>query len=311
MAQKNLHTAKQQKLDEFYTQIGDIERECSRYKDQFKDKVIFLNCDDPLESNFWRYFALNFTHLGLKKLIATHFERTKPSYKLELTGDMNEDGTVNDGDILKTPLKQNGDFRSPECVEILKSADIVVTNPPFSLFREYVEQLIKNDKKFLVIGPKNAITYKEISKLIKENKLWLGYGFLGGNAFFKTPYYSEFGNGVYNPKTGLVKFRNVVWFTNLDTPKRHEEITLFKKFTLNDYPKYDNYDAVEISRVANIPADYKGVMGVPITFLENYNPEQFEIVKFRKGDDGKDLTINGKSPYFRILIRNKKLKEAA
>ncbi len=311
MAQKNLHTAKQQKLDEFYTQIGDIERECSRYKDQFKDKVIFLNCDDPLESNFWRYFALNFTHLGLKKLIATHFERTKPSYKLELTGDMNEDGTVNDGDILKTPLKQNGDFRSPECVEILKSADIVVTNPPFSLFREYVEQLIKNDKKFLVIGPKNAITYKEIFKLIKENKLWLGYGFLGGNAFFKTPYYSEFGNGVYNPKTGLVKFRNVVWFTNLDTPKRHEEITLFKKFTLNDYPKYDNYDAVEISRVANIPADYKGVMGVPITFLENYNPEQFEIVKFRKGDDGKDLTINGKSPYFRILIRNKKLKEAA
>lgn len=305
MSQKNLHTAKQQKLDEFYTQIGDIERECSRYREQFKGKVIFLNCDDPVESNFWRYFALNFTRLGLKKLIATHFDREKSTYKLELTGDMNEDGHIDDADIVKTDLRQNGDFKSDECIEILKEADIVVTNPPFSLFREYVMQLMEYKKKFLIIGPKNAITYKEIFTLIKDNKLWLGYGFASGNAYFKTPHYKDFASGVYDEKTGLVKFRNVAWFTNLDTTKRHEELALFKKYMLDEYPKYDNYDAVEVSRIANIPTDYEGVMGVPITFLENYNPEQFEIVKFRKGDDDKDLTINGKSPYFRILIKRR------
>lgn len=305
MAQKNLHAAKQQKLDEFYTQINDIERECNQYRDQFRGKVVFLNCDDPAESHFFIYFAKNFTRLGLKKLIATHFERTKPSYKIELTGDMNDDGQIDESDRVETPLIQNGDFRSPECVEILKEADIIVTNPPFSLFRDYIAQLMEYDKKFLVIGPKNAITYKEIFTLIKQNKLWLGYGFKGGNAYFKTPYAKEFASGVYDEKTGLVKFRNVAWFTNLDTTKRHEEILLYATYDPEKYPKYDNYDAIEVSKIAHIPKDYYGAMGVPITFLENYNPDQFEIIKFRKGDDEKDLTINGKSPYFRILIRRR------
>lgn len=310
MAQKNLHIAKQQKLDEFYTQIGDIERECSPYREQFKGKVIFLNCDDPVGSNFWRYFALNFTRLELKKLIATHFDREKSTYKLELTGDMNEDGTVNDDDIVKTPLKQNGDFRSPECIEILKEADIVVTNPPFSLFREYVAQLMEYNKKFLIIGSKNAATYKEIFQLIKENKLWLGYGFAGGNAYFKTPHVKEFASGVYDEKTGLVKFRNISWFTNLDTSKRHEELTLFKQYNPSEYPKYDNYDAIEVSKVANIPVDYDDKMGVPITFLDNYNPDQFEIIGIdRYVEDnpnyGKRFTINGKEIYARILIKRK------
>ena len=290
MAQKNLHVAKQQKLDEFYTQIGDIERECSRYREQFKGKVIFLNCDDPVESNFWRYFALNFTRLGLKKLIATHFDREKSTYKLELTGDMNEDGTVNDDDIVKIPLKQNGDFRSPECIEILKEADIVVTNPPFSFFREYVAQLMEYDKRFLIVGPKNAITYIDIFNFIKENKIWLGYGFSGGNAFFKTPHFKEFAAGVYDAKTGLVKFRNVTWFTNLDTTKRHEELLLYKKYSPKEYPRYDNFDAIEVSKIANIPADYKHMMGVPITFLDSYNPSQFEIIgSFNAGPHGKEL----------------------
>ena len=177
---------------------------------------------------------------------------------------MNEDGTVNDSDIVKMPLKQNGDFRSLECIEILKEADIVVTNPPFSLFREYMAQLMEYNKKFLSIGSKNAVTYKEIFKLIKENKLWLGYGFASGNAYFKTPHAKEFASGVYDEKTGLVKFRNVSWFTNLDTAKRHEMIVLFKQYDPNEYPNYDNYDAIEVSRVANIPASYAGAMGVPI-----------------------------------------------
>jgi hypothetical protein len=311
MAQKNLHVAKQQKLDEFYTQIGDIERECAHYKDQFRGKVIFLNCDDPKESNFWRYFALNFTHLGLKKLVATHFEKTRPSYKLELTGDMDENGVINDDDIVQTPLKQNGDFRSPECIEILKEADIVITNPPFSLFREYVAQLIEYDKKFLIVGSKNSITYKEIFKWIKESKLWLGHGFAGGNAYFRTPHYMDYANGVYDPRTGLVKFRNVAWFTNLDFDARHEEVTLYKKYTHDEYPKYDNYDAIEVSKVANIPADYSGTMGVPITFLDRYNPEQFKIIgneydlEIEKGRG----YIEGKRMYSRIFIKNKKVKE--
>ena len=312
MAQKNLHTAKQQKLDEFYTQLKDIERECWRYKDQFRGKIVFLNCDDPVESNFWRHFALKFTEYGLKKLIATHFDREKSTYKLELTGDMNKDGTVNDKDIVKTPLKQNGDFRSPECVEILKEADIVVTNPPFSLFRDYVAQLMKYDKKFLIVGPKNAITYKEVFKFIKEDRLWLGYGFANGNAFFKTPHFKEFADGVYDEKTGLVKFRNVAWFTNLDTTKRHEEILLYKRYTSEEYPKYDNYDAVEVSRIANIPADYDGVMGVPITFLENYNPDQFQILGSNRGIDqdpngiyGRGSYLNGKETFKRLFIQKK------
>lgn len=312
MAQKNLHIAKQQKLDEFYTQIGDIERECSRYREQFRGQVIFLNCDDPVESNFWRHFALNFTRLGLKKLIATHFDREKSTYKLELTGDMNEDGTVNDDDIVKTPLKQNGDFRSDECIEILKEADIVVTNPPFSLFREYVAQLMKYDKKFLILGSQNAITYRETFSLIKDNKFWLGYD-NGGTKWFQVP-------DDYDIKTesrkkienGIKYFSmgNVVWFTNLDTTKRHEELVLYKKYNPAEYPKYDDYNAININRVSEMPADYSGLMGVPITFLDKYNPDQFEIIGIdRYVEDnpnyGKRFTINGKEIYARILIKRR------
>lgn len=303
MAQKNLHKAKQQKMDEFYTQHPDIEYECERYREQFKGKVVYLNCDDPEESEFWRYFANNFDFFGLKKLVATHYDANKKSYKLELYKDINNDGFIDGKDKIRTELVGDGDFRNKECIELLKQADIVVTNPPFSLFREYVAQLIEYDKKFLIIGSKNAITYKEIFGLIKENKMWLGYGFKSGNAYFRTPHFREFASGVYDEKTGLVKFRNVGWYTNLDVSKRHDELTLYRRYISEEYPKYDNYDAIEVSKVAAIPVDYKGVMGVPITFLDSYNPDQFEIIKFRKGDDEKDLTINGKSPYFRILIR--------
>lgn len=303
MSQKNLHTAKQQKLDEFYTQIGDIERECSRYREQFKGKVIFLNCDDPVESNFWRYFALNFTRLGLKKLIATHFDREKSTYKLELTGDMNEDGTVNDSDIVKTPLKQNGDFRSPECIEILKEADIIVTNPPFSLFREYITQLMDYNKQFLILGNKNAITYKEVFHYIKEDRLRIGYRNINSDIWFILPDDAEKWEKTVDGK----KMKHVMacWYTNLDVAKHHEIMPLYKKYIPEEYPKYDNYDAINVNAVADIPADYEGVIGVPITYLDKHNPEQFKIVKFRKGDDGKDLTINGKSPYFRILIKRR------
>lgn len=309
----NLRRANKEKNDEFYTQLADIERELAHYKDHFKDKVIFCNCDDPEESNFFRYFALNFEKLGLKKVITTHFEKTKPSYKLELEHDLNDDGKINELDKFKTPLTQNGDFRSPESIEILKSCDIVVTNPPFSLFREYVAQLVEYDKKFVIIGSLNAITYKEIFQLIKENKLWLGYGFLGGNAYFKTPTTKEFASGVYDENTGLVKFRNVTWFTNLEIQKRHEELPLFKTYNEVEYPKYDNYDAIEVSKTKDIPADFDDAMGVPITFLDKYNPEQFEILGL---DDhrleypnwrGREPDLNGKPIYRRIIIKNKKL----
>ena len=278
MSQKNLHTAKQQKMDEFYTQYADIERECERYRSQFAGKVVYLNCDDPEESNFWKYFANNFDFLKLKKLVATHYDANKKSYKLELYKDINSDGFIDGKDSIKTDLVGDGDFRNQECIDLLKEADIVVTNPPFSLFREYVAQLVEYNKKFLIIGSKNSITYKEIFKLIKENKLWLGYGFAGGNAYFKTPHYKEFANGVYDAATGLVKFRNVGWYTNMDIAKRHEDLTLFRRYNAQDYPNYDNYNAIEVSRVANIPVDYDGVMGVPIRFLDVYNPNQFEII---------------------------------
>lgn len=295
---KNLHKAKSNKKDEFYTRISDIERELKHYKEHFKDKIVFLNCDDPEESNFWRYFSSAFKHLKLKKLIATHYGNGRPAYKLEKTN----------GDIIKTPLKQNGDFRSPECVEILKEANIVVTNPPFSLFREFVAQLIEYNKKFIIIGHQNAITYKEIFKLIKENKIWLGYGFKGGAGHFINKYYEDYASAG-DHKEGMIRVSGVNWFTNLDIKKRHENLILYKKYKGNKekYPKYDNYDGININKTQEIPIDYKGAMGVPITFMNKYNPDQFEIIKFRKGDDGKDLCVNGSCPYFRILIKNKKL----
>lgn len=316
MAQKNLHIAKHQKLDEFYTQIGDIERECSRYREQFAGKVIFLNCDDPVESNFWRYFALNFTQLGLKKLIATHFDREKSTYKLELTGDMNEDGTINDDDIVKTPLKQNGDFRSPECIEILKEADIIVTNPPFSLFREYLAQLIKYDKKFLIIGNKNAVTYKEVFGLIKQDKIRTGYRNINSDMWFVLPDTAEKWEKIENGKK--MKHIMACWFTNLDVAKHHEALPLYRSYSPEEYPKYDNYDAIDVSKVVDIPADWEGAMGVPITFIDSYNPQQFEIIScndIRLNENtpikehglikDKDGTINGKPTYVRIVIKKK------
>lgn len=308
---KNLHRANSEKNDEFYTQLVDIENELKHYQQHFKGKVIFCNCDDPTESNFFRYFALNFNFLGIKKLITTHFDYEKPSYKLELDRqldliDMDADGNFNFEYVKLTQLKQNGDFRSPECIELLKEADIVITNPPFSLFREYVAQLMEYGKKFVIVGNQNAITYKEIFKLIKENKIWLGNGFNAGNAFFEVPeHYSSTQIFEINGKR-LAKFRNCNWFTNLDIAKRHETLDLWATYNPEDYPHYDNYNAIEVGKVKDIPKDWEGAMGVPITFLDKYNPKQFEIVKFRKGDDEKDLSINGKCPYFRILIKHKR-----
>lgn len=236
---KNLHTAKRNKNDEFYTQLADIERELYHYKEHLEDKVIFCNCDDPIESDFIKYFALNFKYLKLKKLISTHYEVNKISYKLEITSGINNIEELNTID--KIPLKQNGDFRSPECIEILKEADVVVTNPPFSLFREYVAQLIEYNKKFLIIGSMNAITYKEMFTLIKNNKLWLGCNSVKE---FKLP-------------TGdTQKFGNITWYTNLSHKKRNEKLILYKLYNPEEYPKYDNYDAIEVSKVKDIPMDY-------------------------------------------------------
>lgn len=305
MAQKNknLHAAKNVKNDEFYTQLTDIEKELRHYKHHFKDKIVFCNCDDPTWSEFWRYFHLNFAELGLKKLISTHFDFNEPTYKLEYEG-----GNDNDIEVgIKTVLMQNGDFRSDECIELLKEADIVVTNPPFSLFREYVAQLLEYKKDFLIIGSGNAITYKEIFPLIKNNLMWLGVTRQGtGSMWFRIPEDApqkkgqKIENGIRYQTIG-----NSCWFTNMDVAYRHDKLILWKKYNLIDYLNYDNYDAINVNKVTEIPCDYDGVMGVPITFLGKYNPEQFEIIKFRKGNDDKDLSINGKCPYFRVLIRKK------
>ena len=302
---KYLHKANKAKEDEFYTQITDIEKEMRHYKEYFRGKVVFCNCDDPEYSNFWRYFQLNFYDLGLKQLISTHYEEEKPSYRMDIVStDSGEQCGI--PDYVKTPLKQNGDFRSPECIEILKEADIVITNPPFSLFREYVAQLMEYEKQFIIIGNQNAITYKEIYTLLQANKMWLGYN--SGDMEFVVPSHYEPRATRYREENGI-KYRsmgNVCWFSNIDVAKRHEDIILYKSYTPEEYPKYDNYDGIDVKRIELIPADYWGVMGVPITFMYKHNPEQFEIVKFRKGDDEKDVSINGKCPYFRILIRRKR-----
>jgi len=358
MANKNLTNAKKAKNDEFYTQYRDIEKEIQAYLDYdenaFRDKTVYCNCDDPYESNFFGYFVLNFERLGLKSLITTSYKPSpiantqlglfgddktiKPQkgrpkinanrFIINEVGDYDGDGEFSVKDVALQlqanknnewePLNENGDFRSDECVELLKQADIVVTNPPFSLFREYIKQLFDYDKKFVIIGNMNAITYKEVFPLIKENKMWLGNGFHAGNAYFATPNAREYANGVFDSEKGLVKFRNCCWFTNLDHGRRHQPLPLMTmsdniKFNKqiqkneNSYQKYDNYDAIEVPYTIAIPNDYEGVMGVPISFLDKYNPEQFEIVKFRHGDDDKDLQLpNGTCPYFRILIKHKK-----
>jgi hypothetical protein len=313
---RNLHSAKTSKKDEFYTQLSDIERELRHYKDHFKGKVVLCNCDDPRVSNFFHFFSYNFENFGLKKLIATCYKNqevdlfsqhnSERAIYLEYTGDKNGDNIPNPEEIGIKLLKGDGDFRSKECIELLKQSDIVVTNPPFSLFREYVSQLIDYDKKFIIVGHQNAITYKEIFKLIQENKLWLGYGFTGGAAHFINNQYEDYATAG-DHKEGMIRVSGVTWFTNLDINKRHEDLILYKNYKGNeiDYPKYDNYDAINVDKTKEIPIDYDGVIGVPITFLEKFNPSQFELVKFRKGDDEKDLSINGKCPYFRILIKKK------
>lgn len=344
MANQTLQNAKQAQKDEFYTQLPDIEAEMRHYKEHFNGKVIFCNCDDPYESNFFKYFALNFNYLGIKKLIATSYTGStvageqlsmfdvtsldknnnegKQPYKIEITEvlDENADGAVDLADVeyllknkknVLTLLKENGDFRSAECINLLKEADIVVTNPPFSLFREYVAQLIEYNKKFILIGNQNAITYKEVFKLIKEDLIWLGID-NGGTKWFRVPMH-------YDIKTeSRIKFENgtkyfsmgsIMWFTNIDHSKRHESITLYKKYNAEEYPHYDNYDAIEVSRVAEIPYDFDGVMGVPITFLDKYNPQQFEILGIANSARWigyKCYTlIGGKKIYNRLLIKRK------
>ncbi|HEY2003852.1 MAG TPA: adenine-specific methyltransferase EcoRI family protein [Candidatus Saccharimonadia bacterium] len=309
MAQ-TLQTAKTQKNDEFYTQLADIENELRHYKEQFRGQVVFCNCDDPYESNFFKYFANNFNHLGLKKLITTSYTKSpiagtqlllfemeglKPDGKQPFKVEINEvpdsdgSGAVDLSDVqylLKhdkntaTPLSGNGDFRSKECIELLKQADIVVTNPPFSLFREYVTQLANHNKKFLILGSQNALTYKEVFQLIKENRTWLGYD-NGGTKWFQVPDDYDIQTESRKKYVNGVKYfsmGSIMWFTNLETTKRHEEIVLYRKFAGETYPHYVNYDAIEVSKVADIPLDYEGEMGVPITFLDKYNPDQFEII---------------------------------
>lgn len=341
----NLRVARTEKNDEFYTQLVDIEKELKHYKGYFKGKVVFCNCDDPYESNFFKYFAMNFNHLELKKLICTCYDSSpiayeqmslfddmvqmrfdfadKRAYKIEINEviDYNGDGAVDLADVkylLKNKknafslLKGNGDFRSEECVELLKEADIVVTNPPFSLFREYLAQLIEYNKKFLIIGNQNALTYKEVFGHIKNNKIWLGYH-SGDMAFTVPDYYEARETRFWIDETGQ-KWRslgNICWFTNLDTSIRHEEFTLYKQYSPEEYPKYDNYDAVNVDKTNDIPYDYEGVMGVPITFLDKYNPEQFEIIGLDRYTVPKEflvggrVAINGKPKYARIMIKRK------
>jgi hypothetical protein len=317
ISNKDLNKASKNKKDEFYTQLSDIEKELGHYKEHFKDKVVFLNCDDPEESNFWKYFSLNFEFLGLKRLIATHFGNGRPAYKLEIVRDINKDGKINKLDTIKTPLKQNGDFRSPECLEIIKEADVVVTNPPFSLLREYVAQLMNHNRKFVIIGNINALSYKEIFKLIKENKIWLGHSIHSGDREFKVPEdYPLNASGYRVDKNGIkyLRVKGVRWFTNLDYKERHEDLIIYKKYKGNEkeYPKYDNYNAINVDVTKDIPIDYKGNIGVPITFIDKYNPDQFEIVgqmattKIDEFNHGYPY-IDGKKKYARIIIRNKKI----
>lgn len=357
---KALGAASKAKQDEFYTQLSDIENELRHYKEHFRGKTVFCNCDDPYESNFFKYFAINFNHLGLKKLICTCYSGSpvmytqlsffgddvivgsenseKKPYKIEITEvkDMNGDGAVdlNDIDLLLKSvdgkpelLKGNGDFRSEECIELMNEADIVATNPPFSLFREYLALLMEYNKKFIIIGSQNNITYKEVFPLLKENKLWLGYK-SGDMAFTVPDYYEPRETRFWIDESGQ-KWRslgNICWFTNLDIEKRHESLILYKSYSPEEYPHYDNYNAIEVSKVADIPCDYEGIMGVPITFLDKYSPDQFEIIMLANGnartnteqsvlnevnyhhhqdDKGGLGVISGKRVYARVLIKKR------
>ena len=346
MANNNLQEAKKAKKDEFYTQLSDIERELKYYKHHFKDKVVYCNCDDPRVSNFFHYFSYNFEKLGLKKLITTCYKNqsmdlfsqndSEQAIYLEYTGDKNGNNVPDPNEIGIKYLKGDGDFRSKESIELLKQADIVVTNPPFSLFREYVAQLIEYDKKFIIIGHQNAISYREIFKLIKENKMWLGYGFKGGAGHFINEHYEDYATAT-DRKEGMIRVSGVHWFTNLDISKRHEDLILYKQYNSAEYPKYENYDAINVNKTKDIPVDYKGAIGVPITFLDKYNPDQFEIIGLGISNSGIEIGVqpykeehkryrkevqkrgavdgdlymmtNGivDVPYARILIRNRKI----
>lgn len=311
VANSSLHQAKTAKKDEFYTQLVDIEKELKHYKEQFRNKVVYCNCDDPFESNFFKYFAANFNALGLKKLITTSYVKSpiagkqmplfemeglkpdgKEPYVVEINEvpDMNDDGAISLDDV-EAVLRQNkkssrklhgnGDFRSDECVELLKEADIVVTNPPFSLFREFIAQLVAHDKKFLVIGNINAVTYQECFRLIKNNKMWLGASIHSGDREFRVPEdypLNAAGTRVDDEGNKYIRVKGVRWFTNLDYEERHEDLVLYKKYCAADYPKYDNFDAINVDKVVDIPVDYSGAIGVPITFLDKYNPDQFKIL---------------------------------
>ena len=308
----NLREARKNKNDEFYTCYKDIEAEVMKYHEQFKDKVVYLTCDDPAEkkSEFWTFFVDNFDAFGLKKLIATHYDEDGKAYKIWIDGDTTGNGYIDDSDALQEDLIGNGDFRSPECTAILNECDIVCTNPPFSMFREFVDWIFTAKKQFLIIGNNNAIAYKEIFPLIKDNQMWVGYTanktciFRVGEGYaFDERITKQINDGNYYGKVPAI-----TWFTNLPNTKRNEEMVLTASYYANPnaYPHYDNYDGINVNRLTQIPKDYEGVMGVPITIINYYNPEQFEIIKFRKGDDGKDLRINGKELYTRILIRRKK-----
>ena len=321
---KSLHAANRAKYDEFYTQLSDIENELKHYSKHFHGKTVYCNCDDPTISNFFRYFELKFDKLRLKKLITTCYKNrqtemfskhdSETAVRLEYVGNGTEPA--------KFQLKEDGDFRSEECIELLKQADIVVTNPPFSLFREYIAQLVEHDKKFLVIGNMNAIAYKEIFPLIRDAKLWLGRA--TGGMLFNVPkdYASELAKNkkegsAYQRVDGVVKVKlgTAVWFTNLDHKKRHKDLILYKKYSPDEYPKYDNYDAISVNKTADIPVDYAGEMGVPISFLDKHNPDQFEIIGMDRpliteltGKQSR-FKIKGKEIFARIVIRNRRIQQ--
>ena len=314
MANANLSNAKRAKNDEFYTQLSDIENELKHYKSHFAGKVVYCNCDDARKSNFFRFFQKKFNDYGLKKLITTSYNENGHGSVLVYEGDTNGNGKLDDNEVKVSELKGNGDFRSEECIEYLKESDIVVTNPPFSLFRDYIATLVQYDKKFLIIGNPNAITYKEVFPLIKENKLWLGWSSFNKGMYFYVPEDYKYADTYKFEKEingrKVMRVSSICWFTNLDHSRRHEDLILYKKYTPEEYPKYDNYDAIEVSKVCEIPKDYDGIMGVPITFLDKYNPSQFEIVGCANhGTDNKyDLckpTIKGKLIYKRLLIKRK------
>lgn len=349
MAKRNIDKAKEAKKDEFYTQLDDINNELKHYREHFRGKTVLCNCDDPRISNFFTYFAYNFEFLGLKKLITTCYKnqnvdlfsqnQSEQAVYLIYEGDKNGNHTPDANEIGVMPLKGDGDFRSKECIELLKEADIIVTNPPFSLFREYVAQLMEYDKEFLIIGNQNALSYKEIFPLIRDNKMWLGASIHSGDRKFWVPEDYELkaaGCGIDATGRKFIRVKGVRWFTNLDYKERHEDLILYKNYTPDLYPKYENYDAINVNKTEDIPCDYEGIMGVPITFMDKYNPDQFEIIglgianlglsigvqpykpehkKYRKeiqkrgAVDGDLYMMNGDEvvvPYARILIRRKK-----